>query len=105
MNGPYAAYLTWSEVAQHAEAEQKKKEDEVAERERESNQKLEEDREKKEIQSRKADRKGRFYSAAAELKLALDYFCRINTDFKESLVDAAVCDKRKDWKSNQSLEH
>ena len=96
----YAAYLKWSEAAQHAETEKKKKEDEEAERE--SNQKLVEDREKKEIELRKAGRKERFDSAAAEVKLALDSFCRVNTDFEESLAEAAISDKRKDWDRVQS---
>ena len=51
---------------------------------------------------RKAGRKERFDSAAAEIKLALDSFCRVNTDFEESLAEAAISDKRKDWDRVQS---
>ena len=61
-----------------------------------------EDREEKEIQLRKADKKEKFESAAAELMFALESFCRVNDDIEECLLDAAVLDKRKDWERVQA---
>ena len=96
----YSAYLKWSQSTQRDETERKKKEDEDAERE--FNRKLAEDREEKEIQLRKADKKEKFKSAAAELMFALESFCRVNDDIEECLLDAAVLDKRKDWERVQA---
>ena len=96
----YSAYLKWSQSTQREETERKKKEDEDTERE--FNRKLAEDREEKEIQLRKADKKEKFESAAAELMFALESFCRVNDDIEECLLDAAVLDKRKDWERVQA---
>ena len=56
----------------------------------------------KETQLRKAEKREKFESAAAELMFALDSFCRVNEDIEESLSDAAVSDKRRDWERVQS---
>ena len=96
----YDAYLKWSDGVQRAEAEQKKKDDDEAEKE--STRKMEEDRKEREIQLRKAERKEKFDSAAAELALALDSFCRVNAHFDQSLANASILDKRSDWERVKS---
>ena len=96
----YSAYLKWFESTQRDDAEKKRKEEENEERE--INRKLAEDREVKETQLRKAEKREKFESAAAELMFALDSFCRVNEDIEESLSDAAVSDKRRDWEIVQS---
>ena len=96
----YAGYLKALNEVQHAEDVQKRKDDAVAERE--IQQKLEEDRAQMEQQLRKAERKEKFDSAAAELKLALTSFSRVNRDFDSSFGDAALSDARKEWNRIQS---
>ena len=56
-------------------------------KQRENNQKLVDDREKKEIELLKAKRD------LTLQQLALDSFCQINTDFEKWLAEAAIADK------------
>ena len=96
----YSSYLKTTDAVLRDEAEQKEKA--KAEAERETQQKLEEDRAEKEQQLRKAERHDKFVSAAAELRLALESFTRVNTGFDSSLGAASLSDKRKEWNRIQS---
>ena len=96
----YAAYLKTSDETIRVETIQKAA-DERAE-EKEDRRQMEIARRAEETQLRKEQAKEKFDSAAAELKLAIDSFSRVNDGLEDSLGTASVSYKHKEWEKVQS---
>ena len=98
----YAAYLKLSNETVRAETTQKAAEERAAVRE--DQRQIEVDKREEETRLRKEQTKEKFDSAAAELKLAIDSFSRLNTgaSVEDSLGTASLSHKRKEWERVQS---
>ena len=96
----YATYLKTSDETIRTQTTQKAAEERAAEKE--DRRLLEIARKEEETELRKVQTKDKFDSAAAELKLAIDFFSRVNAGLEDSLSTASLSFKQKEWEKVQS---
>ena len=96
----YASYLKTSDETIRTQTTQKEAEERAAEKE--DRRQIEIARKEEETQLRKVQTKEKFDSAAAELKLAIDSFSRVNAGLEDTLGTASVSYKQKEWEKVQS---
>ena len=89
----YASYLKTSDETIRTQTTQKEAEERAAEKE--DRRQIEIARKEEETQLRKVQTKEKFDSAAAELKLAIDSFSRVNAGLEDTLGTASVSYKQK----------
>ena len=91
----YATHVKTSEAENKEALNQQEKDDEKAREE--NRRKIESDKIAEDTRLRNEELKMKFDSAAAELSLAIDTFGSLNIGLQDSLTDASVTYKRKEW--------